>query len=367
MNDILDVFHEEADQDLANPHRETFLEKKQKEYAIDDNVDYPDPDYLIEMGGTPTMPKGNLVALSAKWKNGKTFFCDIISAIYLGSDRFTGCRSRHTAGKVIFFDTEQAMSDTARIRKTIKAMTADDRHGDRAVYCLRNAGIDNEGDSDDISRFDFISQTITHNRPDLVIIDGIADLIYNYNDVIESQEVVNKLAAIANDNNCAIVVVMHQNKGARDKNMKGHLGTMLYQKCSDEFNVEKHGSLFAVTHTVSRHRQSEGLVFKLDESAVPMDAAADRLQQLKLKRRQGIAKFYEQISLCFGDATTALKCSAIVKLIQENLGYANRKSYEMFHQAVELGVLKTNDNRHYFLVPLQPGGTDDNQPLLSTE
>ena len=49
MTDIMQAFDEETDQDLATPHRETFLEKKQKEYAIDDNVEYPDPDYLIEI------------------------------------------------------------------------------------------------------------------------------------------------------------------------------------------------------------------------------------------------------------------------------------------------------------------------------
>ena len=64
-----------------------------KDFVIDDNVEYPDPEYLIEIGGVPTMPKGNLVAVSAKWKNGKTFFCDILTAIFLGSDQFASCRS----------------------------------------------------------------------------------------------------------------------------------------------------------------------------------------------------------------------------------------------------------------------------------
>ncbi len=82
------------------------------------------------------------------------------------------------------------MSDTARIRKTIKAMTPQERHGDLDVYCLRNAEIDtDEDDNKRISRFDFIKHSIEHDHPDLVIIDGIADLIYNYNDVIESQDV----------------------------------------------------------------------------------------------------------------------------------------------------------------------------------
>ena len=337
MTDIMQAFYEELDKDLANPHRETFLEKKQKEYAIDDNVEYPDPDYLTEIGGVPTMPKGNLVALSAKWKNGKTFFCDIISAIYLGSDRFTGCRSRHTSGKVIFFDTEQAMSDTARIRKTIKAMTPEERHGDLDVYCLRNAGIYNEVDSDEISRFDFISQTIAHKLPDLVIIDGIADLIYNYNDVIESQKVVNKLAAIANEGNCCIIVVMHQNKGQHDRNMKGHLGTMLYQKCSDVFNVEKHGTIFEVSHSVSRHRQSDGLIFKLDDNAVPMDAAADRQRQLELERQNSERELRDMFSGIIPEDGTPVKRSAIVDYLVANYPFKRATAYNKLNDVIKKG------------------------------
>lgn len=363
IDEFFSKLEEETRERLANP-QETFLEKKQKEYAIDDNIEYPDPDYLIEMGGTPTLPKGNLVALSAKWKNGKTFFCDIISAIYLGSDRFAGCRSRHEGGKVVFFDTEQAISDTARIRKTIKAMISEQRHNDLAVYCLRNAGINNEGDSNEISRFDFISQTIAHNRPDLVIIDGIADLIYNYNDVIESQGVVNKLAAIANENDCCIVVVMHQNKGSHDKNMKGHLGTLLYQKCSDEFTVEKHDSVFVVSHAISRHKQGGDICFKINDDAVPMDAVADRRLQVKMEHEQYKAKLHEQMSLCYEDTTAGLKRSEVVKMIQEKFSYANRKSYEMFNQAARMGILKTTDNRYYSLQPLQAGESMEIKEIL---
>ena len=329
-----------------------------KDFVIDDNVEYPDPEYLIEIGGVPTMPKGNLVALSAKWKNGKTFFCDILTAIYLGSDQFANCRSCSAEGRVLFFDTEQAKSDTARIRKIIKAMTPEQRHNDFWVVCLREAAIDTDMDqSATVSRFELIKRAIDHEHPDLVIIDGIADLIYNYNDVIESQSIVNELAAVANKHNCCIVVVMHQNKGQKDKNMKGHLGTMLFQKCSDVFNVEKCGSVFVASHAVSRHRNCEDICFKLDANAVPMDAVADRQLQVEMERQQDKAKFHEQISCCFGDATTALMRSDIVKKIKENLGYANRKSYEMFNQAVTLGILKTNDKRHYSLVPLQAGGT----------
>ena len=347
--EILDRIRAANEQPFDEPQNEVYIEKK-SEYAIKDGVDYPDPEYLIDIGGVPTMPKGNLVALSAKWKNGKTFLCDVLTAVFLGSERFAGCRTLFSQGKVSFYDTEQAESDTSRIRKVIDAMTPEGRRHDYDVYCLRPLNIDpTSEDSDEITRYEFISQTIAHDKPDLVIIDGIADLLYNYNDVIESQRLVNRLAALANKHNCAMVVVMHQNKGQRDKNMKGHLGTMLNQKCSDVFSVEKCGGIFVVSNTISRHQPCGDFVFKLTADGVPEDGMADRKQQLEIKRQDERAKLREQISICFEDATVALKRSDIIKLIQEKLGLSTAKCYNLFKQAQSMGVIASKDNRHFYL------------------
>ena len=351
MNDeFFSKLEEETRERLTNPVQETFIERKKREYAINPDVDYPDPEYVIEIGGTPTLPKGNLIALSAKWKNGKTFLCDVLTAVFLGSERFAGCRTLVSQGKVSFYDTEQAETDTSRIRKVIDAMTPEGRHHDYDVYCLRPLNIDRTSeDSDEITRYEFISQTIAYDKPDLVIIDGIADLLYNYNDVIESQRLVNRLAALANEHNCAIVVVMHQNKGLHDKNMKGHLGTMLNQKCSDVFSVEKCGGIFVVRNTISRHQPCGDFVFKLTADGVPEDGKAERQQQLEIKRQDEQAKLREQISICFEDATVALKRSDIITLFKEKLGIGTSKAYDIFNAAVKAGLLSTNDNRHYFM------------------
>ena len=326
-----------------------------EKFVIDGNADYPEPEYLIRIGDVPTLPKGNLVAVSAKWKNGKTFFCDILSAIFLGSDTFTNCESLVKQGKVRFIDTEQAKNDTARILKTIRSMTPEDRHGDIEVSCLRDADIDTGNESDGISRYEFVQQTIEIEHPDLVIIDGIADLIYNYNDVFESQQMVNQLATLANKNNCCIVVVMHQNKGSHDKMMKGHIGTMLYQKCSDVFQVEKHGTLFVVSHPVSRHRQIEGLAFKLDENAIPMDAAADRQLQQELEAQQEkwqkAAKAREQLEEFFPDDDKPVLKKDLVEAMMEKNGLKPAMCYRIVKTAISLGVLKQQGNHQLVLQP----------------
>jgi len=326
----------------------------EKNFVIDDNVEYPDPEYLIEIGDVPTLPKGNLVALSAKWKNGKTFLCDVLSAIFLGSTAIKNCRSLKSTGKVLFYDTEQAQSDTARVKKTIRAMIPEDRHDDLKVYCLRNASIDSEPAQDEtICRLDFIRRSIKRHRPDLAVVDGIADLIYNYNDVIESQMIVNELSAIASKYNCCILVVMHQNKGRMDKNMKGHLGTMLYQKCSDVFSVEKHGDIFIASHTVSRHLNCSDIVFKLDADAVPIDAASDRQQQLKIESHQQqqaeIAKLKDMFTMSFEGFNEPLKRNEVVNLIQMKVGYSTATAYTLVKQAIKYGILQTQDQRHFTL------------------
>jgi len=341
--------------------QETFIEKKKREYCIDRNIDYPDPEYLIEIGGVPTMPKGNLVALSAKWKNGKTFFCDILSSVFLGANGFGGVRALKTSGKVQFYDTEQAVSDTARILKVINSMTNEHRHDDIKVYCLRNACIENmDNDTNEISRLEFISQTIASDHPDLVIVDGIADLIYNYNDVIESQSVVNNLAALANENNCCIVVVMHQNKSKQDKSMKGHLGTMLFQKCSDVFTVEKVSNLFIVTHQVSRHRQCEDFVFKIGLDGIPVDAAADRQQAEEMKKQGDQQQLVATMQRVMENGERESKRKDIVKSMTDQDMCKITKAYQFVNEAIEQNILESENGVTY---RLSPQYCDSNTPL----
>ena len=343
-NTVLDQINLQSCLEQEAAAASEFSNFKEK-YVIDGSIDYPDPEYLIQIGGVGTLPKGNLVAVSAKWKNGKTFFCDILSAIFLGSDIYAHCGNLLEHGKVSFFDTEQAKNDTARILKTIWAITPEERHRDIEVSCLRDADIAIDDESEEISRYDFVRRSIELEHPDLVIIDGIADLIYNYNDVIESQLMVNNLATLANKHNCCIVVVMHQNKGSRDKNMKGHIGTMLYQKCSDVFQVEKHGTLFVVSHTVSRHRQCEELTFKLDESAVPMDAAAERQLQVEIENKQHESHLREMLADLVPEDGSPVKRREIVEGLVKNYGYKKFKCYDIVKNAIRQGWLEEIDSR----------------------
>ena len=261
----------------------------------------------------------------------------------LGTEQFNNSTGLIKNPIIRFFDTEQAISDTARIPKVIKAMS--NNIDGLEVFCLRNAEIENEKESE-ISRYEFIKKTIEHDKPDFVVIDGIADLIYNYNDVIESQTMVNQLATLANENNCCIAVVMHQNKGKQDVNMKGHLGTMLFQKCSDVFQVEKIHNIFVVSHQVSRHRSCEDIVFQLDENAIPRDATIERQLQIEQLASERKNERLEKVKAIFGD-DEKLTRNEMVKRIREQLKIGQSMAYNLVKNCLEDKIMNKQDEKYY--------------------
>ena len=249
-----------------------------KNTLIKDDVVYPDPQFLLRIHGVPTVPRGNLVAINAKWKNGKTFLCDLLCSVFLGGTAFPDMDNNHQEGKVLFFDTEQDISDTARIRNVIYSLIPEESRERLEIYCLR--GSDISSDDGKLNRYEFIAKAVEHSQPALVIVDGIADLIYNYNDPIESQLMVNNLASLASKHDCAIITVMHQNKSKDNTTMKGHLGTLLYQKACDVFSITKVSSLFVCSHTVSRHSNAPDFYFVINDGvpAMPDDEQTPLVQ-----------------------------------------------------------------------------------------
>ena len=64
----------------------------------------------------------------------------------------------------------------------------------------------------------------------MVVLDGVRDLMADINDGVNAQAIVEKLMRLAQDTNCCIVCVLHQNKGNEDRNPRGWIGTELMNK-----------------------------------------------------------------------------------------------------------------------------------------
>lgn len=127
-------------------------------------------------------------------------------------------------------------------------------------------------------------------KPDLVILDGIKDLCRNIMDNPESTDVLDLLSRLSQDNNTAICCILHENKSSTDSNMRGHLGTELINKCTEEYQVTKKDNVITIEQTVSRDAPLyDKLEFTIEEDGMPSEIAI-AIKTHKNSIRKTIAK-----------------------------------------------------------------------------
>lgn len=232
-------------------------------YRVKPEDSQPKPDFIMQIGDIPTFPTGDLQAVKAKSKNGKTMLCCILAAATIANTDFN-TTPLHKNASVLYIDTEQNPSNTTALAQRIKSLAHDPKDFNEhfTSVCFRKLNPD--------ARRDGTKMLIQELKPTLTIIDGIADLIENFNDIEASQDLVNELMQLSIDNNTAILNVLHTNKQKGDENMKGHLGTLLLQKASDVLESKIINDTFVVNETDSRNQQINNFAFKLNNNVIPI-------------------------------------------------------------------------------------------------
>jgi len=188
-------------------------------------------------GGDITMPipigtYGNFSFVQAPPKSKKTFFVSLLASVYLsGGNNFGGKIKGHREGRCLMhFDTEQGHWHAQRVFKRVQDMSNTKEIGCYHTYALRTIGYK--------ERIQFIEHCLEQNKGKngLVIIDGIADLVSDVNNLEESNLCVQKIMQLSAKYDCHIVTVIHSNYGS-DK-PTGHLGSFLEKKTENQIQLE---------------------------------------------------------------------------------------------------------------------------------
>lgn len=247
---------------IIAPENELSAELKSR--IIDLSIPLPDLEFLFELNGVGSVPLGDFVVLKGKQKAGKStlIVCWIVALV---KGQYMGFIALKLGCLILYIDTEQNPANTRKLVKKINSLCSypiDQSQPNIIVINLR-------GDNPD-DRFKYIFEAVGMFKPDLLIIDGIKDLVSNsdINDPKTSGEVVQKLMTISKDNHLAIVTILHENKN--DNNLRGHLGTEAVNKCSECWQVKKVDRIFEVEQTDSRNQPAEAFSFTLDEMGLPV-------------------------------------------------------------------------------------------------
>ncbi len=208
---------------------------------------------------------GNFSFVSAPPKTHKTYFISLLASVYIsGSNRFGGDMRGFREDKcLIHFDTEQGKYHAQRVFSRVKDMAEIDKEDIcYHTFALRTIGYK--------TRIEFIDYYLKKQENlGLVIIDGIADLCSDVNNIVEANEVVQRIMEWSANYNCHIICVIHSNWGSEKPT--GHLGSFMEKKTETHIQLEKN-ILNEVTVKCKRSRgfAFENFSFKINDFGLPV-------------------------------------------------------------------------------------------------
>ena len=222
-------------------------------------------DFLFRLFGKPCFPRGELVAVTGKAKSGKTFLSTMLMTCSVVPDVLSFHREREDPLRVLWYDTEQSDESTQDIMKhRLMPMTGGD---------VSRIDVFNVRSLPWKRRRELLGVAVGSYSPDLVIVDGIRDLVNDINDGVLAQEVMEELMQLAAKHSCCMTCILHQNKGSEDHNLRGWIGTELMNKAFEVYACEKllPDRIFAVEQTLTRKYDIEQtFYFKVNDEGLPV-------------------------------------------------------------------------------------------------
>ena len=218
--------------------RQIALTNKLYETRLDPSKKIEQPPILLsiaERNGTQTVYKpifslGDLSLIQGRQKSKKTFFTSTICTSLLNEytyiDKLAPTPPDGTT--IAIFDTEQSDYYAQITNRRIASLSGDSNF---YYFALR--------DSTPKERQQIIEHFITTHKGKIsyVLIDGIVDLLFDFNDLKECSGLVQWVMRITKEYNVHISCILHENNS--DGKARGHIGTMLAQKAETVLRIKK--------------------------------------------------------------------------------------------------------------------------------
>ena len=252
-------------------------------YRVTPHGQFAEEEFLIRLKGQPCFPRKDLTSIAGQAKSGKTNLIAMVLACCTrpAEDRhvLNMQRIQEAPLKVMWIDTEQSQKSTQNIlmhRIAKMLQEGKEEEGQPSdfpeelffVFNLRPALIED--------RYDLLAEAVEAYKPDLVVIDNIRDLVKDINDGVQAQTLIEGLMHMAEQYNCNITTVIHQNRSADNRGLRGWLGTELMNKVFEVFTcqkiLQKQGEkpVFCIEQTLTRKYDiDEPMCYTIRDNGLP--------------------------------------------------------------------------------------------------
>ncbi len=218
-------------------------------HLIPQNATIKAPEIVFSLKDIPLLTKKSISLLKAQAKAGKTTVAAWIIAQAIQADT-----------TAIWIDTEQGEYYGSRTQSWILQIAEMSTSKNLFYYDLK---IHNPTD-----RVKIIEAILEMSPPDLLVIDGVRDLVFDINSPEESTNTATTLMKWADTYNIHILTILHQNKG--NENARGHLGSEMVNKAETVIKVSQNeAKQIIVEPELTRGRPFEAFALLRDDEGIP--------------------------------------------------------------------------------------------------
>lgn len=346
---ITDIINAKVEPDNGNAKVIDYRVKDDFKFDVMADEVIPDANAVLMQGDTAIFSMGDISTLSGLAKSRKTFLIASMATAFL-SDGFMAMHSEIENKRCLIIDTEQSRPFVLKlVRRIYRLMKWDfqDNHSDRLrVLSLRELKFD--------ERYKVLVHAINQMKPQLVFIDGSADLIADSNNMDESTAMVQSLMKLSSEKKCHICNVVHTNPNS--EKTRGHFGSELQRKSESVLLLTRSGDITTVKPQFTRSLEFQPFSFRINEVGLPEQVELTNTK----KAEENLEAIFEEIYsyaefLCYGDlrdkiaeiigkGKTACE-NRITKGLAEKYIYKDINGmYRFYAEPEETDVFKNNDN-----------------------
>jgi RecA/RadA recombinase len=315
------------------------MEERINEHTLDMTKELPELHPLISIGGSCVCSRGNISAICGEAKSKKTFLASalVASAMAMPSKRIDNFANvdKNMDMRVLWIDTEQGEMHVRRVVERISEMTGAKLGGVIAEPRLTTLLM---RELAPMERYNLLVDAIYHNIKvlpfDLIVIDGIADLQRNTNDLEESDALVGALMRLSTQTNTHIICVLHTNPGT-DK-ARGHLGSSLQRKAESVIFVHRVGECSIVEPQFCRNEPFERFAFTISERGIPQ--LCDLPGEGSMKPNDLI------VQLLNTEYAGSIERTTLVNKVAEMLNMSKNTARMRVSRLIDKGILFINGN-----------------------
>lgn len=258
---------EKVNVNFQNIYDSSFVDIKKK-------IEYPPVAISIGMHklGDNTFPipfgtYGNFSCIVGASKSKKTFLKSLIMASYIGgnaSNYASSIRSHRDRDLfVIDIDTEQSSWHAQNVFKRVARLVGNEDYTMYRPFALRPY--------EPKQRLEFIEWLIYESdmkdNIGLVGIDGLADLVDDFNDLKESQKAIQKIMKWTDDKQFHLTTILHSNYGSAKA--VGHIGSSVLKKAETVCSVANNDEFVTANFTHTRGFPIADFNYSVNSNGLP--------------------------------------------------------------------------------------------------